>query len=190
MVAPFTIVMFPIAVVVFFTLSLVWNRLHVMTWGGHQHEASTDTRLPAMGQFWQAIAKWPLGYGINQGADKAGTINGEGVFTLDSHYIATFLDYGVIGGFAYYAAFVIGGAKALYYGARGRGTDATILLSIGTMMAVFLISKAVLIQDDSHGAVFMALGLAAALSYREHASAKPKKWHYTRTSRSRAPSAA
>lgn len=174
-VAPFIITIFPFFLTVFLVLSFTWNRLKVMTWGGGQHQSSTDVRLEQWHNFWPAIGHWPLGYGIAQGAYKAGTINAEGTFTLDSYYIMSFLDYGVIGGFAYYAAFIIGIVTAFRYGVRGRGKDANLLLSLGALLVAFLVSKLVLIQDDSHGAVFMALGMVAALAWRENRAALADK---------------
>lgn len=162
--APFIVLTYPLIAGVFFVLTLVWQRLGNMVYGGGPQQASNLARQAQYEAGFAKIAKMPIGNGIGQGAESLGHANLAGVITIDSYYLLIGLEYGVLGFLAYYGLMLVAIWQGIKYGLSARSRDTELLIPAATMLIVFVIVKGVLAQDDNHSAVFMVLGMVAALT--------------------------
>jgi hypothetical protein len=164
--APLVVLTYPILAGLFFVLTLVWQRLGRMVWGGGPQQASNEARKQQYASAWPKIGKNPVGNGIGEGAVTLGHTNLGGTLTIDSYYLTIALEYGVLGFFVYYGLVMTGIWQAVKYGLQSVGKEAELLLPCAVMLTVFVIVKGVLAQDDIHSAMFMVLGMVAALTYK------------------------
>ncbi len=164
--APLVVLTYPIIAAAFFVLTLVWRRLGNMVWGGGPQQASNEARKQQYASGFPKIAKNPVGNGIGEGAVTLGHTNLGGTLTIDSYYLTIALEYGVLGFFAYYGLVITGIWQAVKYGLESVGKEAELLLPCAVMLTMFVVVKGVLAQDDIHSAMFMVLGMVAALTYK------------------------
>lgn len=169
--APLVVLTYPALAGGFFVLTLVWQRLGRMVWGGGAQQASNDARQAQYEMGFAKLMSWPFGKGIGNGGYTLGYHNAAGTRTIDSYYLVTALEFGVIGFFVYYGLVLTGAWHALKSGLKSNGGETELLLPAAVMLTVFVIVKGVLAQDDSHSVMFMVLGMVAALAWRVEAAA-------------------
>lgn len=157
---------YPAVLGVVFVLSLFWQRLNHMIWGGGQHAASNAGRKEQYADGIAEILKWPIGNGIGQGAETLGSRNAVGVLTIDSYYLVIGLEYGIIGFLAYYGLMLTGTIKAATAAVKTNDSELGLLLPLSVSMTAFVVVKGVLAQDDIHAMIFMMLGMIMALLHR------------------------
>ncbi len=164
--APGFVLGYPAIIAGFLVLSLVWQRLGSMVWGGGAQQASNDARKAHWAALWPKLARWPFGHGAGNSGDALGYANGAGVVTVDSYYISVLLDYGVIGFFVFYGMLVAAMTSALSYGSKSSDGETQILMPIAVILGLFAIVKGVLSQEGNHALIFMLMGMVCALTYR------------------------
>jgi hypothetical protein len=169
LISPALLLAYPVGMVAFFILSLIWTRLRVMTWGGGIHNASNAGREAQLDAALPMIAKWPFGHGIGRAGEVLGYQNQAGQGSIDNYFLVIALDFGVLGFFIYFGLMFVGIFTAILNGLDAKNDEERMLLPIGVLLIAFVTIKWVLAQASSHSLIFMALGMVAGLVYRKRA---------------------
>lgn len=166
MVASLMLFVTPVVLAAAMTAVLTVPRLRIMTFGGGEQAASTNGRLEQMEAAIPLIIKRPLiGYGPNEGAGVLGYRNPAGELSIDSYILAGALNYGLVGFIIMaimYGMFVLKGFRA---GQAGHG-ELSYGIAAATGIAVWMIAKIVLAQEDNVSVIWMMMGVVAAVAYR------------------------
>jgi hypothetical protein len=166
MFAPALAIAYPIGLAFFIFLSLTWPRLLNMTWGSGAKQYSTDARKAQLGMMWEDLGRNPFGYGMGSSGEVLGYTNLAGTMTVDSYFIVTALDFGVIGFFAFFGVILYASYRCIKYGIDLTEGEETLLVPLGIALFVFVVGRSVLGQGESTPLMFMMLGMAAALIHR------------------------
>ena len=113
------------------------------------------------------VAANPIGHGLGQSGYVLGYVNQAGVMSVDSHYLTTLLDLGILGTLGFYGMFLVGGVLGarLYLTTTDRET--ALAGPLAAMCLVFFVIKAVLSEENNHSLVMLLLGMLVALWARE-----------------------
>lgn len=166
LIGPALVFSYPATFALFMTATFFVGRLRLLIWGGGAHQASSDSRDAMWEMAMPLVAKWPIGYGIGQGASTLGFTNRAGTVTIDSYFLTILLEYGIAGFAVYYGMFVAGVLRAFTYSPLANDEETALLTPLAIALAVFVVIKYVLSQDQSHGLAFMMLGMVVALVHR------------------------
>ena len=168
LVGPAAVMVFPIGAAAFLILSLVWNRLHTMVWGGGQAALSTLARQEQLKMAIPKLLTHPWGYGISMGAYAVGYYIPGGDLTLDSYYITVAMEYGVLGFLVYYGFFACCVFYALKFklAAPRNIREYEFLTMLAIAIANFFVIKSVFSQQENHPIAFMYAGMIVALGAR------------------------
>lgn len=165
--APAVLFAFPVLLVATIASTFLVGRVRSRIWGG-QYQSSNDGRIEQITMGIPKVLKQPIGHGMNNAGEVLGWVQPNGLMTIDVYYLATALDYGVIGFFVFYGFFIFGTAatfkKALI--ATEKGLDAPLLLPLSISLLNFILIKAVLADEGNQPIAFMLMGMAVALVYR------------------------
>lgn len=154
---------FPIILLFVFALIASSNRLQTMTIGGAQHGASNDARARQREMAWPKVLANPLGHGGAQSGTVLGFKAPSGLVTVDSHFITTLLDFGVIGFVCWYG-FMLTGAGIGYRVYLTTEDDEQLLAGPAAVALVtFFVGKSVLSQEETHSLIFMLVPMVLAL---------------------------
>jgi len=108
-----------------------------------------------------------IGYGLDQCGTVLGFTNPGGYLTIDSGFISTVLDIGVIGFFSFFGLCGL----AAYHGARLflQSTDRELQLGgpLAVTMIVFITIKFVLSQENNHYIVYLLIAMQIAFLARQ-----------------------
>ena len=162
----------PLAVMVFIALALTWPRLHNMTIGGGQHQASTDARNAQWAMGRPKFITHPMGFGPSHSGGALGYTNLAGVMTIDSYYLSLLLDYGFLGFFSFLAMFggqFIPGVRLFMTSEDG---EESLSGPIVVALINFLVIKAVLSSEFNISMAFIFLGFLFGLEKRRQTAAK------------------
>lgn len=185
MYGPFLILMLPIGFMAFAAAFASSRRLRVMTIGGGQHQASTDSRLEMWAMSPPKLLERPLfGHGPGRAAETLGFTNPSGTLTIDSYWLSALLEFGAVGALALLGMLV----WCVYVGIRAYLDPANPHGRLGGPLALALIAfgiiKLVLSQVDNHLIVFVMMALIVlvrtgldplAEAAAGHAKAQPAK---------------
>ena len=159
-----TLAMLPLMAMVFLALSLTWPRLHNMTFGGAQHQPSTEARNAQWAIGMPKVLRNPVGHGAAMSGQVLGYANGAGQLTIDTEYLSLLLDYGVIGFAAFFTLF----AGQLWPGLRlylsAAPGEETFTGPITISLLNFLVIKAVSSGELLVPMAFMLLGFLFAVT--------------------------
>lgn len=165
-VGPAITLFYPFATALFFVATLVSARLGAVIWGNGAQQASNEGRKAQWISAFPKIGSWPIGHGPGTGAETLGTYNPLGILTIDSYYLVILLEYGVIGFVAWLGMLIGAAVQATKWSLLDDGDEARMLPIMATFILAFVIVKGVLAQDDSHGVVYMMLGMIAGMTWR------------------------
>ncbi|MCT2398387.1 O-antigen ligase family protein [Novosphingobium mangrovi (ex Huang et al. 2023)] len=156
----------PVLLALSATAVLTVPRLRIMTLGGGAHAASTQGRVEQMKAAIPLIIKRPvIGYGPGEGAGVLGYRNPAGELSIDSYILAAALNYGLVGFLVMTAMFGLFVLKGIQVGQASKG-ETSVAIAAATSIAVWMVAKIVLAQEDNVSVVFMMMGLIAACAYR------------------------
>lgn len=157
---------YPMIFTIMMAATIFVPRIRVEIWGDGSQQASTDARTAMYESGIPMIFSNPLGYGIGQGAEKLGYRNPGGVLTIDTYYLATGLEFGIIGFLVYYGMHLYAIGKSVDVTMRRGGGEFVWLGPIAIALFNFVVSKSVFSNLENHPLVFMFLGVVTALAYR------------------------
>jgi hypothetical protein len=168
---PAVVLGYPIIAVGFLVATFVVGRLRALIWGNSgAHQASTDAREEQWALAIPKIIKRPWGYGLGQAAETTGWTNPAGTMSLDSGYIAMFMDIGIVGFLIFFGLIFRGIWTAGYTAIHAPyDRDVRVLLPIAVSLSNFVLVRSVLAQGANVPLVFMMLGAATALAYKAQA---------------------
>ncbi|HEY0447063.1 MAG TPA: O-antigen ligase family protein [Allosphingosinicella sp.] len=166
LIAPLLVLTYPIVATTFYILSLFWIRLHNMMWGGGETAASNEGRKAQYREGIPKILERPFGNGTGESGYFFNFTNPSGTVTIDTYYLVIGAEYGILGFFIYFGLIVTGIWLAVKYGLRSFSEEANLLLPAAVMLSVFIITKSVLAQEDTHSMIFLVLGMVVALAHK------------------------
>lgn len=165
--APAVLFAFPIIFIGAIASTFIVGRIRARIWGG-QYQSSNEGRVEQIMTGIPKIVQQPFGHGMNNSGEVLGWLQPNGLMTIDVYYLATALDYGIIGFVIFYGFFIMGIVttfkKALEV--TERRIDAPLLLPLSISLLNFVLIKAVLADESNHPMVFLMMGMAVALVYR------------------------
>jgi len=167
MIGPAVVLSYPAVALAFIGAVLTVPRLRLMTLGGGQHNASTEARYAQWGEGIPLVLTHPWGFGIGRGAAALGYTNPGGVMTIDTYWLLTALDYGVLGFILFYGSYLIAiwaGFRTIISGTRTR--EQTMLIPLVISLFVYVVIKSIYAGVENQSLTFMMLGAVSALVYR------------------------
>lgn len=162
-----TTMLYPAFAVVLALMIMFVPAVHNRVLGGGSAQMSNDGRTEQLKLGIPAIAKRPLfGYGPGEGAGAVGWRSADGFLSIDSGFLSTAADYGVLGFIAYFGTILLMAYQLAMVGLRAAVPRYPIHLALAVSFVVLLSTKSVLSQIDNEQVVYMLLGLGFALLYR------------------------
>ncbi len=165
-IGPAITLFYPFMTALFFLATLVSNRLGAVIWGNGAQSASNEGRKLQWATAWPKLGSWPFGKGPGMGAETLGTFNPAGILTIDSYYLVILLEYGVIGFIAWLGMLIGSAVLATRWSFADDSDEGRMLPIMATFMITFVIIKGVLAQDDSHGIIYMMMGMIVGMCWR------------------------
>lgn len=159
---------YPLAAISLALTVVFWRRLHVLVIGGGQHVGSTDARETQWAMGWPKIGSHPLGHGVGRSGDILGFFNpGSDNPTVDSFYLTTLLDYGILG----LVFFLLLFATMLWYGFRlhnkARTEEQLMMGPILVSLFNFIVIKSVASTESNLPFIFIMMGCVFGLASRQ-----------------------
>ncbi len=158
--------MLPVAALAFGALSLTWQRLHNMTFGGGMQENSSLARTEQWALGWPKVFANPIGHGVGRSGNILGYFTPGGEGTIDTYYLSLLLEYGFIG----FAAFMVLFAGQLIVGLRlyldAEGEEKFVGPAVIAMLN-FVVIKSVLSSEFNMPLAFIFLGMVFAVALRQ-----------------------
>ena len=163
---PAVVLGYPIVFVSFILGTFFIGRLRALVWGTGAQQASTDGRKEQLAESIPLIIKQPWGYGLARAAETLGYgDSGDGNLTIDSYYLSMVLDLGFAGFIVYFAIFYLaiwqGGKHVIHH----YDEDTSYIVPLVICLAVFVVIKLVLSQQENHPFIFLVLGAIVAMIY-------------------------
>lgn len=167
LIAPAIVLAYPAIFVVFIFATFAIGRLRNMVWGGGDTAASNASRTAQYEGGIPMILKQPWGHGPGMGGETLGFVSPSGVVTIDTYYLAVGLEYGIAGFVAFYGMII----ASIYYtgklAIKNPQGEFSFLVPLSIAFTNFFVIKSVFSQQDNHPLVFMMMGIATALAYRQ-----------------------
>ena len=157
---------YPLVAVGFLASTFFVGRVRNMVWGTGAQSFSTQAREAQWDSGIPKLLAQPWGYGMGQGGLVLGYRNPAGVLTIDSHYLAALLDFGLLGFIFYALIFISVLAYGTYYLLRAQTTEHLLIIPCLILVSIFVIEKYVFAQVENHTLVFMSLGAICAMCWR------------------------
>jgi len=165
---PAIVLSYPAVFVMFVVAVFSVQRLRVMTLGGGKHEASSLARVEQVRRGMPLILKHPFGFGIGRGADALDYRNAGGYMTIDTYWLLGALDYGVLGFLVFYGTILTATAYGFFGIVQGtREREQNMLIPLTICFVAYFIIKSIYAGVENQSIVFMMLGAACALVYRQ-----------------------
>ena len=135
--------------------------------GGGAQAASTEARAEQRRIGIPKILANPIGHGLGQSGTVLNYVSPTGITTVDSHYLTTLLDLGIVGTLSFYGMFLVAAwlGLRLYLGAGERETE--LAGPLAAMFLIFVVVKSVLSEETNHSLVLLLLGMMMALRARD-----------------------
>jgi len=164
-----TVAMMPIGATVFLALALTWPRLRSMTFGGGQHQSSSDARSVQWDMGIPKVLSNPVGHGPSSAGDILGFFDPSGLPTIDTYYLSLLLEYGVVG----FAAFMLLFGAQLFWGLKmylvALPGEESLVGPATIALLNFLVIKSVLSSEFNMPLAFVLLGMIFATAVRQRA---------------------
>ena len=161
------------------------GRIRNVVWGHSGQTASTNARYDQISLGLEKIWQSPVfGFGASQGGGKLGWISPGGKLSIDTYYLSVLLDYGFVGFVVFYFVFLAAVYK-VWSIAFSRFDEIGRLAAIwGSILVIYLTTKAVLSQELNHPLIFIAFGAVVSLCWMDKTRPNPstlnKPLAYTR----------
>ena len=163
-----TATVFAIPVLAAISLGVIFasHTLHSMVFGSEGYSGSNDARMEQMNLGIPKVLHNPVGYGAGTSAWILGYRSPGGQLTIDSQYLKTALEFGIIGMLVTYAVFLWAAwlALRLYFETRDRELE---LAGPAALLLVnYVVIKGVLAEDYNNTLGYIAVAMVIALLAR------------------------
>ncbi|OAN66841.1 O-antigen ligase family protein [Sphingomonas sp. TDK1] len=171
-----TTMMYPAFVLVLLLAVAFVPAVHNRVLGGGTAQASNYARQEQFRLAVPAVAKRPIfGWGPGYGAQAVGWHNEAGFLSIDSAFLMTAADNGLVGLISYFGGVVLMMVMLALRGFRSRTEGMPMEFALVSVYAVFLLSRSVLSQRDNDNLYWMLFGIGAALLYLNRDLRAPHK---------------
>ncbi len=157
---------FPVAAALGLTLMFASHRVHVAIMGSEGYTASNDARYEQVAMGIPKILANPLGYGAGSAGYILGYTSPGGQLTIDSQYLKTTLEFGVIGALAIYAMFLWAAWLGLRLYFRANEREIELAGPAGLMLLSYVVIKGVLAEDYNYTLAYLGVAMVLALLAR------------------------
>lgn len=137
--------------------------VRVRTLGGGSTGFSDAARQVQFSTFWPKLFKNPLGYGSGQSGGILDYRLPSGLITVDSYFITTGIDYGLVGLVCFYGMFLYTFYLMGQTYLTSDSKESEMALPIACAISVLFIIRLVLSQPDNVPLIFVVFGMAVAL---------------------------
>jgi len=157
---------FPFAASALLVAMFTVPAVHVRTIGGGSTGFSDRARQNQYHLFWPDFFKNPFGYGSGQSGGILGYRLPGGQYTVDSYFITTGIDYGLVGLVCFFGMFLYTFYLMATTYLESDSKEAEMALPIACAIAVLFMIRLVLSQLDNMPIIFVVFGMAIALYAR------------------------
>ena len=154
---------FPVILLIFVAALASSHTLYTSIFGGGGHQMSVDARKTQRDMAIPLVLKNPIGHGTAQSGAVLQFRGPSGTLTVDSHFITTLLDYGIIGFISFYGMILTASWIGVKLFLQAKDEEAALAGPAAVVLAVFVVGKMVLSQEDNHSLLFMIIALVMAL---------------------------
>lgn len=155
------------------------HTLHAMVFGSEGYAGSNDARVDQMNMGIPKILHNPLGYGAGTAGVVLGYRSPGGQLTIDSQYLKTALEFGVIGMLATYAAFLWAGWLAVKMYFQTRDPEFELAGPTALLLVNYVVIKGVLAEDYNNTLGYIAVAIVLALLARYQRAGQQAYWGST-----------
>ena len=160
------VVAIPVIALMLLSLIFASHTLHSMVFGSEGYAGSTDARYDQLAMGIPKILRNPLGYGAGTSGVVLGYRDPAGLLTIDSQYLKTTLESGVIGMLATYGVFLWAAWLALRMYFTSRDPEVELAGPIALLLMNYVVIKVVLAEDYNNTLGYIAVAMVAALAAR------------------------
>lgn len=174
-IAPAIVLAYPFVFGLAVSSIFVVGRIRARLFGG-QYQASNDGRMEQITTGIPKILKQPFGNGMGEAAEVLGWFQPDGLLTIDSYWLASALDFGLVGLTAFASFFglaiALAGRQAIAarhapHRSDGSGEpENSFLVPITITILNFMVVKFVFADESNHMMPFMLVSMALALVWR------------------------
>lgn len=154
---------FPFAATALLVAMFTVPAVHVRTIGGGSTGFSDQARQQQYHLFWPKLVQNPLGYGSGQSGGILNFRSPGGQYTVDSYFITTGIDYGLVGLVCFFGMFFYTFYLMATTYLESDSKEAEMALPIACAIAVLFMIRLVLSQLDNMPIIFVVFGMAIAL---------------------------
>ncbi len=155
-----------------FTLAVVStlfvHRLHAVVWGNGAENDSNAARAAQWASAIPKILRNPFGHGAGLGAAVLGNRELDGRLTIDSYYLSTVIEFGLVGFLLYYGvicyALFLCAKLLVTNGARDNEQD--LFVPVASSIVVFLFTKSVLSASMNNPIIFALMAMVVAIAHQ------------------------
>lgn len=157
---------FPFAASALLVAMFTVPAIHVRTIGGGSTGFSDQARQKQYHLFWPKLAENPLGYGSGRSGGVLNFRSPGGQYTVDSYFITTGIDYGLVGLVCFFGMFLYTFYLMATTYLESDSKEGEMALPIACAIAVLFMIRLVLSQLDNMPIIFVVFGMAIALYAR------------------------
>jgi len=149
------------------------HRLHALVFGSEAYASSNDARSAQWAMGLPKILHNPLGYGAGSAGYVLGFTSQAGQLTIDSQFLKTTLEFGVVGAVATYLMFLWAGWLGVRLSVRREDGEFGLAGAAGLMLLTDVVIKSVLAEDYNNSLSYLGVALILALLARARTDAAP-----------------
>ena len=162
---------FPVAAAAGIGVIFASHRLHAMVFGSEAYASSNDARGAQWAMGLPKILHNPLGYGAGSAGYVLGFTSQAGQLTIDSQFLKTTLEFGVVGALATYLMLLAAGWIGIGLGLRRDDGEYGLAGAAGLMLVTDVVIKAVLAEDYNNSLSYLGVAMILALLVRARGDA-------------------
>ena len=163
---PAITIAYPFVAVGFLVATFFVGRLRAMVWGTKAQSFSSQAREAQWDSGIPRLLSQPWGYGMGEGGGVLGYRNLAGVLTIDSHYLAALLEFGILGFLIYACFFLSSLAYGSFYIFKANNPEHLLIIPCMILVSIFVVEKSVFAQIENHALAYAAVGAICAMCWR------------------------
>lgn len=142
------------------------HTLKMRVLGSGAQQASTEARHEQVRLGIPKIVGNPIGHGLGQSGLVLNYISPSGVNTVDSFFLTTLIDLGIVGAFGFFGMFLVAAWLGLRIYLTTGERELELAGPLAAAFVIFLVTKSVFSEETNHSLVLLLLGMLMALRAR------------------------